>query len=142
MRTRAGRRLRVHTPVCRSAWIEDPLASAKTSAQINVDCSGCTAALGPVRCTDRSFATSLPMKRTQRAIAAYAAALLHNMPPFSYFSFRLYESGRRRTAPLFLFATDVPGFAALNGLRGANNEDVQDKLTFACLCSEHALPCI
>jgi hypothetical protein len=83
-----------------------------------------------------------PLQRTRRAIAAYASALLHNMPAFSYFSFRLYEPDRERTAPLFLFATDVPGLAALNDLRGANNEDVQDKLRFASLCSEHALPCI
>jgi hypothetical protein len=76
------------------------------------------------------------------AAQAYAAALLHNLPPFSYFSFRLYEPDRAPSAPLFLFSTDAYALAALNAAQGADNEDVQDKARFARICKGHQLPCI
>ena len=72
----------------------------------------------------------------------YCWALLHNVPPVEYVTYRLDRPDARALWSEYLYWFDVPVLKRLNRLRGANNEDVQNKLRFAALCKAHGAPTV
>ena len=87
---------------------------------------------------------SLPLRGTRAALwvwlSTYRWTLVHSVPPGEYIEFGLQDPGRRTLLNEYLFETDTPAILMLNRLRGAENEDVQDKARFAEICAEHGLP--
>ncbi len=74
------------------------------------------------------------------ALRMYALALLRNVPPVEYALYNFQDAARRASSGDYLYWTDTPALQRLNRLRGAANEDVQDKARFAALCQEAHLP--
>ena len=70
----------------------------------------------------------------------YALALLRNVPPVEYVLYGFRDPARRAHSGDYLYWTDTPALQRLNRLRGADNDDVQDKARFAALCSAAGLP--
>jgi hypothetical protein len=70
----------------------------------------------------------------------YTLALLRNVPPVEYVYYGLEDPVRRVLSGEYLYWTDSYLLTRMNRLRGADNNDVQDKLRFAQLCEQHGLP--
>ena len=70
----------------------------------------------------------------------YWLALRHSIPPLEYALYRFHDPRRRNDMHQYVYWNDLPGMAALNGGRGADNADVQDKNRFAAICRAHGFP--
>jgi hypothetical protein len=70
----------------------------------------------------------------------YGLALLYNIPPLEYALYRLSDPELRKGMHEYVYWNDVPGLAALNSKRGADNRDVQDKDRFAEICAKNGFP--
>ena len=71
-----------------------------------------------------------------------ALALLENVPPTEYHTYRFHDPKRSRMASEYLYWNELNLLRLLNHRNGADNEDVQDKGRFADICRLHGLPCI
>jgi hypothetical protein len=67
----------------------------------------------------------------------YWLALRHNIPPLEYALYGFNQNERRNDMHQYVYWNDLPGLAALNAKRGADNRDVQDKDRFAAICAQH-----
>ncbi|MGH7075146.1 MAG: sugar-transfer associated ATP-grasp domain-containing protein [Stellaceae bacterium] len=70
----------------------------------------------------------------------YRLALRYSIPPLEYVLYHFEEPARRRDMHQYVYWNDLPGLAALNARRGADNRDVQDKDRFAEICATHGFP--
>jgi hypothetical protein len=70
----------------------------------------------------------------------YWLALRHSIPSLEYALYRFNEVERRKEMHEYVYWNDLPGLAALNAKRGADNRDVQDKDRFAEICATNGLP--
>jgi hypothetical protein len=69
----------------------------------------------------------------------YWLSLANNVPPVEYVLYGFIDRKQKAMANQYLYWIDGPAVQDLNTLRGANNEDVQDKARFASICSKHGL---
>jgi hypothetical protein len=70
----------------------------------------------------------------------YWLALRHSIPPLEYALYRFNDPLSRNEMHQFVYWNDLPGLAALNARRCADNADVQDKNRFAAICRAHGFP--
>ena len=87
----------------------------------------------------RQIQQESPSTGLTEAWRIYAHALLRNIPPVEYALYGFHDPSRRRNAAHYLYWTDTPALLLLNRLRGARNDDVQDKVQFAHICQNHDL---
>lgn len=78
----------------------------------------------------------------KRAGHMLVLALLENVPPLEYQTYRLHDPKRSRLASNYLYWNELNLLGILNDRNGAENEDVQDKGRFADICRRHGFPCI
>jgi hypothetical protein len=96
-----------------------------------------TAAMASLR--DRPLG---PRVTSKRLGAYYSAALRHNALPDVLQRFHARAGMDPALAPHIMFDRDGRVWRALNALRGADGDDVQDKARFAEICARHQLPTV
>ncbi len=84
--------------------------------------------------------TKQPAAQLRACAAMYGLALWRNVPPVEFLAYDFGDPQQRAALPQYLFWTDGDAVKRLNRLRGARNEDVQDKARFAVICAAHGLP--
>ena len=78
----------------------------------------------------------------RRFVAYYRAALRHNAWPADLQRLQAQAGHAPDVAPQMLYNRDYRIWRALNRLRGADLDDVQDKARFAVICAAHGLPAV
>lgn len=97
------------------------------------------------RCLDNALiADRVPGIRPgfRLGLQMWRMAMLHNVPPIEFVSYRLARPGQRHLAGDYFYWSETELLRLLNARCGADLRDVQDKARFAALCGVHGLPCI
>ncbi|MGX1124268.1 sugar-transfer associated ATP-grasp domain-containing protein [Pseudomonas sp. HLS-6 TE3448] len=85
---------------------------------------------------------SSPWESVRQGWQMWRLAMLHNVPPVEFNSYRLADKSRQHLAGDYFYWCEANLLRTLNTRRGASHSDVQDKARFADICQRHALPCI
>ncbi len=93
------------------------------------------------RCWGEDLARLAGIGRWQQWRESAALAIAHNVPPHTYYLFRLWEPDRRRLAPLFLYEFESqPLLRGIN--RHADTGLLKDKERFHAACITLGLPAV